>query len=777
MSIPDLLAGIAGRCRRHAVLVVLTGLLLATGCVWVAYQRLGVSTDTDQLFAASLPWRQRQMAQDQAFPQFRSLLVGVIDASEPEEAEATAAALARALAADTAHFSSVSRPDASPWFDQNALMFLDPKPLQALLDQTIDAQPFLGQLVSDPSARGLFAALTLVAVGVERGQANLGPFAPALGAFHAALSSALAGHPRPLSWERLLAGSLLAQAGQYRFVLVRPHLDYTALQPGGAATAAMRQVIAGLPYVRAGRARVRITGSVALADEEFATVAHGMLLGLIGAMALVVVWLLLAVRSLRLIVPILGTLMLGLLLTTGFAALAVGTLNLVSVAFAVLFIGIAVDFAIQFSVRYRSERLRTPNPGAALEGTARRVGSQILVAAAATSAGFLAFVPTEFEGVAELGLIAGMGMLAAFVCTLTFLPAAITLCRPRAEREEIGFAFAGAVERRLLPVRGVVLAIFAVVAMLGAALLPGIRFDGDPLHTKDPNTEAMRTLSDLMQSPLTNPYTADILAPSLADADALAAKLRGLPLVAEVLTLSSLVPSDQPTKLAEIADAASILSATLTPRSPPAPVDAHAVREAAAGTRAAIDRVLPRLAPGDPLRAIGADLAGFELASDATVMAANDALVRFLPEQLDRLRVALTAKPVTAADIPPALARDWMLPDGRARVQAVAKPEARDSQGLHDFAAQVRSIAPDAVGTGVTIVDTAATIVGAFRTAALASLAAIAVILFVTLRKPRDVALVLTPLLLSALMTVIVVVLLPMPLNFANIITLPLLLG
>ena len=354
-------------------------------------------------FADSLPWKQRKEAFDREFPQFRDLLVAVIDAQIPEEADATAAALASAMAADTAHVSTVSRPDASPYFDTNGLMFLSVAELGPLMDRTIDAQPFLGQLVADPSARGLFAALSLIGMGIERGQADLAGFAASLQAFHTTLASVLAGKPAPLSWQSLLSGSLVEKAGRYRFVLIQPKLDYAALQPGGAATAALRAAAAKLEFVAAGRAHVRVTGSVALADEEFATVAQGAVAGLVGSFVLIAIWLFLALRSLRLIVPVLLTLVLGLLLTTGFAALAVGTLNLVSVAFAVLFVGIAVDFAIQFSVRFRDMRLHWDNAQQALTETARRVGVQILVAAVATSAGFLAFVPTSFSGVAQLG--------------------------------------------------------------------------------------------------------------------------------------------------------------------------------------------------------------------------------------------------------------------------------------------------------------------------------------------------------------------------------------
>src|SRR5437660_4807188 len=137
-----------------------------------------------------------------------------------------------------------------------------------------------------------------------------------------------------------------------------------------------------------------------------------------------------------------------------------------------------------------------PNVGRALGETGCRVGGQILVASAATAAGFLAFVPTDFRGVAELGLIAGIGMLIAFLCTMTFLPAAISLCRPHGERSEVGFRWAAPL-----------LAAFALLALLGLVLLPRIGFDADPLHTKNPNTEAMQTLYDLGDSPLTNPFT------------------------------------------------------------------------------------------------------------------------------------------------------------------------------------------------------------------------------------------------------------------------------
>jgi uncharacterized protein len=777
MTFQNLLVGLVDRCCRKAWRVVLAAVILAAFAGWYAAGHLGISTDTDLMFAESLPWRQRAMMFKDDFPQYRDLLVAVIEAREPEEADATAAAFADALAHDPAHFLTVRRPDALPFFKQEGLLFLDPPELEKVLDRTIDAQPFIGELAKDPDARGLFAALGLLGTGVEQGEANLAPYLSALNGFHQAMADAIAGHPRPLSWTRLLGGELADLGGKYKFVLAQPKLDHTKLQAGGAATQAMRAAAAGLEFVKSGAARVRITGSVALADEEFASVAEGAVTGLIGSILLISLWLFLAVRSWRLIVPILLTLGLGLMLTLLFAAAAVGTLNLVSVGFGILFVGIAVDFAIQFCVRYREYRHEHPAPAAAMAETGRRVGGQILVAATATSAGFLAFVPTDFRGVAELGLIAGVGMLIAFFCTVTFLPAAIGLFRPRGEGAEVGFVWAAPLDEIVRSRHRPLLIGFGLLGSLGAVLLPQLGFDADPLHTKNPHTEAMQTLYDLEDSPLTNPFTIDILAPDTRAAAALAEKLRSLPLVSEVLSINSFVPEDQQAKLAQIADAATILGPTLEPREPAGPVTPSEIRAAA---RTALGKIVPALAklpPDHVLAAIADDLRKVAEATDPVLLSVQQALTRFLPTQLDQLRTVLGAQPVTLMDLPAELTRDWMLPDGRARIQVLPKAEARSTSGLAKFVEEVTVLAPEAGGAAVTIEATSATIVGSFRAAAISALLAITAILFVALRRPLDVSLVLAPLVLSSLMTVVVIVLLRLLLNYANIIALPLLLG
>ena len=772
------LVGVINYCRRHAWTVVLISAALAALALGYAAGHLGLSSETERLFAADLAWRQRAAAFKSEFPQFQNLLVAVIDAREPEAADFTADQLTTALAADRTHFESVRRPDGLPFFRTEGLLFLDASKLEATLDRIIDAQPFLGELAKDMSARGLFAALSLVAAGTEQQRAEFEEAnRTALLAFHNAIAASLAGDPHPLSWARLLAGDIAEGAGPYKFVLAQPRLDHARLEPGGAASRAMRSAASQLEFVKSGDARVRITGSVALADEEFSTVAQGVVEGMIASVLLITLWLFLAVRSLRLIVSILLTLALGLTLTLAFAAIAVGTLNLVSVGFGILFVGIAVDFAIQFSVRYREMRQMHADLAVAMAETGRRAGGQILVAASATAAGFLAFVPTDFRGVAELGLIAGVGMLIAFICTVSFLPALISLFRPSPDGAEIGLTWARPLDHLIRRLRRSLLVMFGASAALGIALLARLPFDANPLHTKDATTEAMRTLEDLRESPLANPFTADIIAADAARAVIVSQRLRDLSLVSGTLSINSFVPADQPAKLALIADARNLLRVTLEPKSTPESPKPEEIRSAVRTALSQIESKLSELPRGWVIALLVDDLRRLASAPDGVLHDVDQSLTRFLPMQLDRLRNALDASPVSLQSLPRELARDWLLPDGRARVQAVPKPEVRNSEGLAKFVADVTAVAPDVTGSAPTVVATSTTIVDAFRTAAIGALVAITVILMIALRRIVDAALVLAPLLISALLSVAVLVMIPLPLNYANIIVLPLLLG
>lgn len=771
-----LIMTLVARSRAHAFAVI--ALYLVVIGLGLAYARghLGIDTNTDHLFARDLPWRKEQIVFNKAFPQFNDLIVAVVRDETPEGADATAKALAAGVAADKTNFKDVSRPGTGRFYRNDGLLLLPQAQLASLLNSIVTAQPFLGQLSADPSAAGLFKALDLMAVGVGAGQADLKPYDAQLKSFRTALDDAAAGHPKPISWQKLLTPSVSAQQGDVRFVLIHPVLDHGTLEPGGAATAALRRIAATLPSVKAGSATVNYTGQIPLSDEQFASLTQGMVLGLVISIALITLWLILAVRSWRMIVPILITLVAGLGLTLSFAAVAIGTLNLISVAFAILFVGLAVDFAIQFCVRLRDVRRRIDDPVLAMAGAADEAGTQIALASVATACGFLAFAPTSFIGVAELGEIAGIGMLIAFFCTITLLPALLALTRPRGEVERIGFPLGDWGDHVLKRHGRPVLAVFGILAIAGIVSVATVRFDANPLDTQNPNTEAMRTLKTLLGKSVTNPFYVDALAKDLPQARVLAAKFARLPEVSQVISGATFIPTHQTAKLAMIQQTQGILAPSLAAGTPPAVTPAR-LRTAAAKAAAEIATVAAKLPKTSPLIGIGQALDRLKAMPDARLMAANAALVKYLPGELTRLNDALSAQRITAANLPPALKADWFLPDGRVRVQVIPTKAAQSSAGLWKFVAATQKVVPVVAGPAATTVATAKTILGAFREAAALGAVAIAVILMIFLRSARDSALVVLTLALSAFLTALFARLAGMSLDYANIIALPLLLG
>ncbi len=767
-----LLVSLSRRYARTTVIVLLA--LAAAGLVYTKIH-LRMDSDTDNLFSQSLPWRQAQIRENRDFPQFTNLIVAVVRAATPEEARETAAALNAALNQDKANFIDSRYPAGSDFYAHDGLLLLPVDPLAKLLTSIVAAQPFLGQLAADPSARGLFTGLGLIAQGVSAG-ADVTPYEGALNGVRQNLDAAAAGQPVPLSWQSLITGGVGQQDAE--FVLANPRLDQGSLQPGGVATQALVRIAQNLPDVKAGRATIGYTGQIPLSDEQFASLTQGLVLGGVISVLLIALWLFLALRSWRLIMPILATLALGLALTISFATVFIGVINLISVAFAILFIGLAVDFAIQFCVRLRDVRHSLPDLARAIPETGRQAGGQIALASAATACGFFAFAPTPFVGVAELGVIAGAGMFIAFLCTITFLPALLWLFRPRRESLPVGLPFGAQMDRALQRLRRPVLAIFAVLAVAGAAGAASIGFDANPLDTKDPNTESMRTLNKLLADPATNPFYADVLTPNLAAAKALQAQLAALPEVAGTMSGATFVPDQQEQKLAMLAQVQTILAPTLlAANSPPPPVTPQAIRAAMAKAHDAIMQVAGRLPKGSALLGIADALAKLQQGSDAQVMAMNAAITRFLPQELQRLGSSLTAQKITQASLPREVAEDWFLPDGQVRVEAFPSAAAQTTAGLHRFARAVLAVAPDAGGPAISTISASDTILFSFREAALLAFIAIAAILMIVFHNIRDTLLVLATLALSALLTALFAKLWGLSVNYANIIALPLLLG
>ena len=766
-------------CTRRPWLVIAAALAMTLAGLYVTVTRFAINTNTERLISSDVSWRRDLVAFDAAFPQRLGLIVAVVDGETPEIADESADKLARALVAHRQVLDNVRRPDSGPFFDKNGLLFLSVDELTRTTEQLIRQQGFLGPLAADPSLRGVMQALQLGAQGVRAGETTLDELAAPMTAFTKVFEDVLAGRPARLSWRRLLSGGQSEPRELRRFILIKPKLDYNALEPAAAALDLIRNTAANLRLTPDRGVRVRLTGPAPVESDEFATIAENAALNAALTIAAIAFILFLALRSGRVIFAVLTTAFAGLIVTAGVGLLMVGQFNLISVAFAALFLGLGVDFGIQFAVRYRAERYDQEHLRDAIVAAGRGVGWSLTLAAVSLLAGFFSFLPTEFRGVSELGLIAGVGMIIAYVASLTLLPALLTVLHPPGEPESVETAPLAAVDRWIADNRRFVLIATAAVVLGGLPFLLKLPFDANPMNLRSQRVESVATFLDLARDPQSTPNTIDILAPSLDAAKALAARIDALPEASHTVTLATFVPQDQDEKLALIRDAAMLLDSVLhPPEVKPAPSDADNV-EALRNTASALRSAAGANAGGanDTARRLADVLDRLAAADPGRRAAAQTAVTTDLVRLLDQLRTTLSAEPVTRETLPPELVRDWLAPDGRARVEVFPKGDSNDNAVIARFASAVRSVAPNATGTPVIIVESGRTVVRAFIEAGLFSLGAIFIILLIALRRPLDVALTLGPLVLATIMTLEAAYLLGLPLNFANIIALPLMLA
>src|SRR5229473_1612824 len=659
-------------CIRHAWPIILVALVLTIGSTAYTALHFSVDTNIDHLMSPDLDWRKREIAYRNAFPKSTQLILVVVDGPTPEMASAASRTLAQELAKKKDVFRSVESQDTDTFFRRNGLLFASVDQLEGMTSRLTSAAPLIGTLASDQSLRGLVQALSFVLAGVEQGQISLDDTTRVLNAAAEPIEKAAAGQPAEFSWKVLLQGSA-EKTDLRRFVVIWPYLNESELEPGGRATAALRQTISDLKLDATYRTRTRVSGPVPIAAGLVVTAAIGLML--------------------------------------------VGALNPISLAFGVLFVGLGADFAIQYTMRYRAQRHVSGPLHRALIEAADRVGAPLTLAGGAAAAGFLSFVPTSYVGIGQLGIISGLGMVIAYVASLTLLPALIWVVKPPEEPRPLRNTALAPVDNWLKRSRYLIIVLMAGIVLIGAPALLKLQFDFDPLHLRDQNSESVATLREISKDPRVGANAAQVITPSPEAAAGVAKRLAALPEVEQVRTIDNFVPADQGRKLPLIRKAAQALGSSLNRRPRPVASDADNIAALRSGA-AALKR-----AAGDTngsgaaaARRLADNLDALANADQAWRAMVADAFIVPLRDDLDELRDALQAGPVRRADLPRQLVNDWVTP-GQARVEATPKGDPDHNATLRKFAQAVLAIEPNATGQAIVTFEWADTIIKSFMEA------------------------------------------------------------
>ncbi|WP_430232901.1 MMPL family transporter [Nitrosomonas communis] len=763
-------------------------LMLCVVSVYYAVHNLRIDTDTTKILSNKLPFLQDRERFLKAFPQDNEAILVVIDAPIPERTSEALNYLKNKFSQDTQNIQSIFIPGEGKFFERHGLLYLDLEKLHELVNTLAEAQPFIGVLADDNSLSSLFSIIERAITTTTEDQKLPVDLNPLLEKISNGIQAVIKDENYQLSWQQLIFGENEALLSTQCYMLLKPKLDFTAVQPSEVALNSIRTIVktakTQFPDVR-----VRLTGEVVLENDELESIEQSTLIASSISLLLVCLLLLIGLKSVRLVLITFTLLVIGLALTAGFATLAVGHLNLISISFAVLYIGISDDFTVQILLRYRELQQQNLTQAQALAEAIRKVGPSITLCAITTTAGFFSFIPTAYVGVSELGVIAGGGIVIALIVSLIMLPALLILfplnpAKVQAEQNIFPqWVYHFPIQHRIA-IKWSAL----VLTLAGAMLLTQVRFDFNPLNLRDPESESLSTFRELLETKNSSPLTLTTLANSKQEVLNTVQKLEALDSVESVVTIFNFLPNNQEEKLTIMQDLSLILGLYITSFPPLREDSLERNEQALRNFLASIDRSLaantskPR---AENLHRLHGDLQRLmevlgklpleERAARLTQLQWN--LLGTLNESMNRLLMGLQADTVTLSKLPGDLAERWLNPEGIYRIQIFPKKNLNDQENLKDFIADVRTVAPHATDLPVIYLESGNAVVSAFQEALIYALTTIFLVVLVMHRSLKDTVLILLPLLIMAILIGASTVLLDIAFNFANIIVIPLLLG
>jgi len=730
---------------------------------WISVDRFRINSDLSELIRQDTDWRQDFDHFQASFPDLARTAVIVVSSDSFKQLEIATDQIVAYLEGHPQYFSAIAALGHEPFFRDHALLYLDIDELDNMADRLASAQPWLSAVARDPS---LISILDLVKEGVRSDPPE--EFERTLLLIAESIEKTSRNEDGTIYW----ADELFAlDETRYQLIFLKAKSDYGESLPDAMVIGELRDMVAVLDLP----VDVRLTGEITLQHEEIEAAIEGVSLAGWLALALLLIILMVGVRSVKIVVATFLLLAIGVIWTSAYAMLAVGEYNTLSLVFVVMFFGLGVDFALHFSLRYQ-EAINSGDIGVveALVSSSTSVGRAISLCTLTTAIGFLGFWPTQYQGLADLGVISAGGMAVAWFLTFTFLPAFYALVgSPRAHLMVLPTS--DLMLKWLVDRRAWVIGCVIVGMSVATVLASQSRFDYSVLALKDPESESMSTLRLLQREGISTDYSLVVVSRDGVDK----AKLLALPAVADVIVPASLVPEEQDEKLLVLVDTQTML-VDLFVGAPNVATDAS-VAEVKLRARALVEQIAATPGTEDlsqaTLNRLGEALHVLQGMTDQAVEVAQAAVTGDLVKELEWIRRSLVVDRVDFGDIPETARNRVVARTGDQLSIIVPQEDTAEVSALTEFITDVRGLVPNATGRPVLEWGVGEIVIDSFQRAMVFAALGIGVVLLLTLRKLGTTLLVLLPLTLAAICTLAAGVMFNVPINMANILVLPLIFG
>ena len=776
--------------QRHRRLLISIEILLTIASAFFVANNLGINTDTSAVLSSDLPFRKLAEQTYAVFPHLRDQHIVIVDRESGDalekaqefavflEKNASVAqvfvmAVPRHPSGDASNRASVSGPTKTKVaIFEYLLRSGGEHSTESVLSSATELLFFCRRSLGNEDERNR-ACTSRTDLGLL--ETAVVAVLSALGGDHMTAADALLFSESPRERDH---------TSNRAFVLVSPVLDFSSTEPAASFLRDVR-----LAATQTGLQRgheIRVTGEAALATEEMVLVRRQVgLVAVVVALAFVGIILIATLRSATLVLLSLITLIFGLIHTAMFATLALGTLNLTSMAFGVLLVGLGIDFCIHFCIRFQEQLRSGDSTTVALQTVASTVGPSLVLCTLTTAIGFLSFMPTHYTGVADLGLISATGMVLMLFNTLLFLPALVSISFNSdipAHRKTTK-----TVAKRSLtewPARHAGLVVLTSVAIATYSLsgVQHVQFDPSPINVRPSSMDSVTAMRELINDPHFSPWNAVTIADTRPEADALAEQLSALEEVSLITTVSSIeaaLLATNSTTGENVDNQPRLLRALLATQH----AQSATPGKPSAKARNARKQQLRELAQTPPVsRFHGSSNLYTELTAQLT-----DDLDDRPPDPTRKLKLGHTRAAIheviderRAANqqFRHAVMSRYKSADGHSFLVEIAPHHSQDTGiELRQFVRRVQKVAPEATGPAVALVESASAIENAFRRALVLAVIGITLIVAMVWRSFSHTLAIVAVLLWGAVTTITYCQMAGLSFNFANVIVVPLLLG
>jgi uncharacterized protein len=792
----------------HPWWVLSVSMILAALSVWFTATHLQFNTHREDLISKDMKFHELYQQYRDRFKDFDGMIV-VVEGEQPDAMKQFADQLVERLQNQPEISSEIYYKVDTGYFKNKSLLFLEPDALKRLEDKLRSHQDFLEQVNASPGLNTLLRSLnreissgvvdTLLTdlLGTEDEEAEKEDAAD-LGLLISLLTQMTrhvegdTGYRSP--WGTFLAeennplreeGYLVSDDERLLFILLNPQETEGDFAGSKNAIEGIREIIRdlspGFPEIKVGMTG----GEVISSDEMFTTQSD---VKNASKYALTGVTLLFIIFYRRVTEPLLAvfTLMVSIAWAMGYTTLSVGHLNIISIVFATILIGLGIDFGIHIICRYREERRLGNDAFLAMRNTLQQTGRGNLAGAVTTAIAFGAMAFTDFVGIVELGIIAAGGIVLCLLGMVLLLPALIsieerwrkpvyTLPKRVGKRDAL-------FEKMYSHYYLIIFVSLALLTWCGYAS-KDLYFDYNLLNMQARGTEAVQYEMKIIENAKRASWNAALIADNIQDAKEKYRILKAMPSVGKVESLLNAIPENQETRIRNVK--------ALAPLIDPFEVEPEDEPFSLRAIQATIKKIRFKLRKKEKedeqddvyeasrqVRLLDAALKKTDPEIAATRLKAfSRTLFVDYRKKIADLKRSAHPTPVKVEELPQDLKDRFVSTDGKYLLLAYPSINIWEREEMEKFLYEMRRIDPNVTGNAVHMFESTRLMIDGYVRAGLYALAAITLYLILTLRNIKTTLLVLIPTLAGAILTLGLMRLTGIQFNLANLVILPLILG